>query len=92
MHSRFDTCKGRRQELVHFEKIIYHRDRDRDKNYILVSQDVCGRWVARCIFWESYQDSHLTGSSSCVDLIPKYSDCFYSTLLHSDLELTELII
>ena len=48
MHSRFDTCKGGRYELVHFGKIIYHRDRDEDD--ILVSQDVSGWWVAKGIF------------------------------------------
>ena len=25
-----NTCKGKRQELVYFEKIIYHRGRDED--------------------------------------------------------------
>ena len=56
-----DTCKGGKQELVHSRKIIYYRDRD--KNDRLVSQDVCGWWVARGIFQESYYSemgNHLT--------------------------------
>ena len=47
MHSRLDTCKGRRQELVHYGKIIYNRDRDEDDR--LVSQDIWGWWVAKDI-------------------------------------------
>ena len=62
VHFGLGTSKGGRQELVHSGKIIYHRDRDEDGR--LVSWDVRGWWVARGIFWENYQDSHLIGRSS----------------------------
>ena len=48
VHSVLDTCKSGRQELMHSRRTIYHRDRDGDDR--LVSQDVCGWWVARGIF------------------------------------------
>ena len=46
-NSGLNICKGGRQILVYFRKIIYHRDRD--GNDRLVSRDVRGWWVARGI-------------------------------------------
>ena len=47
VHIGSNTCKGERQELVHYGRIIYHQDRDGDDR--LVSQDVRGWWVTRGI-------------------------------------------
>ena len=38
-----NTCKGGRQRLVHYGRVTYHQDKDRDNG--LISRDVHGWWI-----------------------------------------------
>ena len=82
-----NTCKARRQDLAHSGRISYHRGIDGDD--ILVSRGVRGWWVVRGISGRATWITTWRGDLVCIALIPRYKDCFYSTLLHSDLGLAE---